>query len=93
MTAEAQATQQAIAAEVERQELMSATVAAMLPALYETAAAIDTYLAAVVKAEEEAEAKRQAEAAKKSSAGGSGVCTRYVSTWYGGSRLILVPCR
>lgn len=54
--------------------------------------------AEVVKAEQEAaEAKRKAEeeAAKKraSSSSGSGLCTRYVSTWYGGSRLILAPCR
>lgn len=148
VNAEVEQTQHAIVTETERQEFVSQTMAAMLPVLQQTAAAIDDYLAAVeeqaakaeedvaartasaaanvrdsasgqdvaqiqgriasyvvageasiashaavVKAEAEAEAKRQAEAAEKSSAGGSGVCTRYVSTWYGGSRLILVPCR
>lgn len=54
--------------------------------------------AAVVKAEEEAaEAKRKAEeeAAKKRSSSNAGnkLCYRYVSTWYGGSRTVLTPCR
>ncbi len=151
---EIEATQQAIAAETERQEHVSETVVDMLPVLHETAAAIDDYLAAVeeqaakaedevaakttsaaasvrdsatsddvaqiqgriasyvvageasleshaavVKAEEEAaEAKRkaEAEAARKRSSAGSGSggsCLKYVSTWYGGSRLVTVPCR
>lgn len=40
-------TEQAVDAESERQELLSATVTSMLPALQETAAAIDEYLAAI----------------------------------------------
>lgn len=150
---EVEQTQHAIVTETERQEFVSQIMAAMLPVLQQTAAAIDDYLAAVehaaakakediaertslaamnvrdsaagddiaqiqgriaayvvageasleshaavVKAEEEAEAKRKAEeeaAKRKSSAGsgGGGSCLKYVSTWYGGSRLVTVPCR
>lgn len=151
---EVKQTQHAIVTETERQEFVSQIMAAMLPVLQQTAAAIDDHLAAVehagakakediaertslaamnvrdsaagddiaqiqgriaayvvageasleshaavVKAEEEeAEAKRKAEeeAAKRKSSAGSGggsSCLKYVSTWYGGSRLVTVPCR